>query len=100
MAAARNVNLVIGDGLRTLRDEENGTGKAREGEESPTAKRFKSDRFPLTRWEFAAFFAVFMLFSSGLFCVYLTMPPAEFGKLKLPRTVSDLRSLRYVTVFS
>ncbi|KAJ0085737.1 hypothetical protein Patl1_07822 [Pistacia atlantica] len=94
MAAARNVNVVIGDGLRTLRDEEGGNGKAKEGEESPTAKRFKSDRFPLTRWEFAAFVGVFLLFASGLFCVYLTMPPTEYGKLKLPRTVSDLRLLK------
>ncbi|XP_031286116.1 uncharacterized membrane protein At4g09580-like [Pistacia vera] len=94
MAAARNVNVVIGDGLRTLRDEEGGNGKAKEAEESPTAKRFKSDRFPLTRWEFAAFVGVFLLFASGLFCVYLTMPPTEYGKLKLPRTVSDLRLLK------
>lgn len=99
MAAARNVTaIVIGDGLRTLRDEESGNGKAKEGEESPTAKRVKSDRFPLTRWEFAAFVGVFLLFVSGLFCVYLTIPPAEYDKLKLPRTISDLRLLKYVTV--
>ncbi|GLU06768.1 hypothetical protein SLE2022_237670 [Rubroshorea leprosula] len=86
MAASRNV----------LRDEEsaaeaNGT---REDHDSPAGKRFKSDRFPLSRWEFAAFFGVFLIFSTGLFCIYLTMPAAEYGKLKLPRTISDLRLLR------
>lgn len=95
MAAARNV--VIGDGLRVLRDEEESVnGKFKEGEESPTAKRFKSDRFPLTRWELAAFAGVFLLFVTGLFCIYLTMPPADYGKLKLPRTISDLRLLKSV----
>ncbi|GLT52209.1 hypothetical protein SLA2020_255620 [Shorea laevis] len=86
MAAPRNV----------LRDEEsaaeaNGT---REDHDSPTGKRFKSDRFPLSRWEFAAFLGVFLIFSTGLFCIYLTMPAAEYGKLKLPRTMSDLRLLK------
>ncbi|KAJ4701146.1 SNARE associated Golgi protein family [Melia azedarach] len=92
MAAARNV--VIGEGYRVLRDEESGNGKVKEGEVSPTAKRFKSERFPLTRWEFAAFLGVFLLFVAGLFCIYLTMPPADYGKLKLPRTISDLRLLK------
>ncbi|KAH0938366.1 hypothetical protein HID58_005827 [Brassica napus] len=34
------------------------------------------------------------VFSSGLFCIYITMPSAEFGKLKLPRSISDLRLLK------
>lgn len=90
MAAPRNV---------ASRDEESGndggSSGGGSGKESPTAKRFKSDRFPLTRWELAAFLGVFLLFLSGLFCIYLTMPPADYAKLKLPRTIADLRSLKY-----
>lgn len=77
------------------RDEESAAANnAKEDDDSPSAKRFKSDRFPLTRWEFAAFFAVFLIFSTGLFCIYITMPAAEYGKLKVPRTLSDLRLLK------
>ncbi|KAG6737882.1 hypothetical protein POTOM_059413 [Populus tomentosa] len=72
-----------------MRDEE----KAKE-DDSPSAKRAKFERFPLTRWELAAALGVFFVFSSGLFCIYLTMPAAEYGKLKLPRTISDLRLLK------
>ena len=97
MAAARNV--AVGDGgLRLSRDEESVGSGGEGGKESPSAKRFKSDRFPLTRWEFAAFVGVFLLFASGLFCIYLTMPPADYGKLKLPRTIAELRTLKYVTI--
>ncbi|KAH9757899.1 putative membrane protein [Citrus sinensis] len=93
MAAARNV--AAGDGSRVFRDEEESVnGKVKEGDESPTAKRFKSERFPLTHWEFAAFVGVFLLFVTGLFCIYLTMPAADYGKLKLPRTIADLRLLK------
>ncbi|KAH8480275.1 hypothetical protein Peur_062850 [Populus x canadensis] len=73
----------------TMRDEE----KAKE-DDSPSAKRAKFERFPLTRWELAAALGVFFVFSTGLFCIYLTMPAAEYGKLKLPRTISDLRLLK------
>ncbi|KAL9382484.1 hypothetical protein Peur_025519 [Populus x canadensis] len=73
----------------TMRDEE----KAKEVD-SPSAKRAKFERFPLTRWELAAALGVFFVFSTGLFCIYLTMPAAEYGKLKLPRTISDLRLLK------
>lgn len=104
MAAARNLvgettgnGGVSGGGSRVImmRDEE----KAKE-EDSPSAKRAKFERFPLTRWEFAAALGVFLLFSTGLFCIYLTMPAAEYGKLKLPRTISDLRLLKYASFFS
>ena len=77
----------MGESGRALRDEEN-------ADDSPSAKRPKLDRFPLTHWEIAAALSVFLVFSTGLFCVYLTMPAADFGKLKLPRTVSDLRLLK------
>ncbi|KAJ6433598.1 hypothetical protein OIU74_027082 [Salix koriyanagi] len=72
-----------------MRDEE----KAEE-DDSPSAKRSKFERFPLTRWELAAALGVFFVFSTGLFCIYLIMPAADYGKLKLPRTISDLRSLK------
>lgn len=85
MAAPRNLT----------RDEESAAANTtKEDDDSPTGKRFKSDRFPLTRWEFAAFFGVFLIFSAGLFCIYITMPAAEYGKLKVPRTLSDLRLLK------
>lgn len=82
MASSRNVGV---------RDEE----KLKE-DDSPTAKKPKFERFPLTRWELAAALAIFLVCSTGLVCVYLTMPAAEYQSVKLPRTLSDLRVLKYV----
>lgn len=62
--------------------------------DSPTGKRYKEGKFPLLRWEFGAAFAVILVFSTGLFCIYLSMPAAEYAQLKLPRTISDLRILK------
>lgn len=90
MAAPRNQ---IGESGRLLRDEENAAG---EKDVSPTCKKPKSERFLLSRWEFTAALGIFFIFSSGLFCIYLTMPAADYGKLKLPRTISDLRMLKCV----
>ncbi|TYI39077.1 hypothetical protein ES332_A02G074100v1 [Gossypium tomentosum] len=89
MAAPRNV----------LRDEESAAAallnnSSKEDDDSPTGKRLKSERFPVSRWELAAFFGVFLIFSTGLFCIYLTMPATEYGKLKIPRSISDLRLLK------
>ncbi|WZZ05965.1 hypothetical protein YC2023_091886 [Brassica napus] len=75
-----------------IRDEE--LGAISDDDDSPSGKRSKLDRFPLSRWELALSLGVFLVFSSGLFCIYITMPAAEFGKLKLPRSISDLRSLK------
>lgn len=83
MAAPRNVTAT--------RDEEKG-----EEDDSPSAKKPKSERFPLNTWEFAVAVAVFLVFSTGLFCIYLTMPSAAYTNLKLPRTLSDLRLLKYI----
>lgn len=83
MAAPRNVTAT--------RDEEKG-----EDDDSPSAKKPKSERFPLNTWEFAVAVAVFLVFSTGLFCIYLTMPSAAYTNLKLPRTLSDLRLLKYI----
>ena len=94
MAAPRNLTG-DGGGVRLFRDEENAKVEE-EDDDSPTGKKPKSDRFPLTRWELAAAIGVFLVFSTGLFCIYLTMPTTEYGKLKLPRTISDLRLLKWV----
>ncbi|KAG2253972.1 hypothetical protein Bca52824_084108 [Brassica carinata] len=75
-----------------IRDEE--LGAMSDDDDSPSGKRSKLDRFPLSRWELAVSLGVFLVFSSGLFCIYITMPAAEFGKLKLPRSISDLRLLK------
>ncbi|KAA8546316.1 hypothetical protein F0562_002944 [Nyssa sinensis] len=87
MAAPRNFVVEIG----RLRDEEL-------AEDSPTSKKPISakleGKFPLTRWEFTAALGVFFIFSTGLFCIYLTMPAAGYSKIKLPRTISDLRILK------
>ncbi|KAE8659050.1 protein NDR1/HIN1-like 22 [Hibiscus syriacus] len=89
MAAPRNV----------LRDEESAAAallsiSSKEDDDSPSGKRLKSERLPISRWELAAFFGVFLIFSTGLFCIYLTMPATEYGKLKIPRSISDLRLLK------
>lgn len=90
MAAPRNL---AGDAGR--RDEENAK-VVEEDEDWSTGKKPKSERLPLTRCEVAAAVAVVLIFSTGLFCIYLTMPAADYGKLKLPRTIADLRLLKCV----
>ncbi|XP_055833285.1 uncharacterized membrane protein At4g09580-like isoform X2 [Solanum dulcamara] len=94
MAAPRNIVVDTGR-LVTRNEEEKSMDMSSAAElDSPTAKRFKEGRFPLSIWEFAAAFGVILVFSIGLFCLYLSMPVAEYGKLKLPRTISDLRILK------
>ncbi|KAJ6804402.1 putative membrane protein-like [Iris pallida] len=74
------------------RDEESGAGA---GDDSPTSKRTRAHRSPLSRWELAAAVSVFLLFSVGLFCIFLTMPQADYERiLRLPRNLSDLRILK------
>ncbi|XP_022866645.1 uncharacterized membrane protein At4g09580-like [Olea europaea var. sylvestris] len=86
MVAPRGVLVVeMGDRLSN-RDGEN--------PESPSGKKFKPEKSPLSRWEFAAALGVFLVFLTGLFCIYLTMPAAEYGEIKLPRTLSELRVLK------
>ncbi|KAI3855496.1 hypothetical protein MKX03_004353 [Papaver bracteatum] len=91
MAAPRNV---INDGGRQQRDEEN----LLLNEDSPTSKKpigaKLEGKFPLTRWELAAAISVFLVFSIGLISIYLTMPPAQYVNIKLPRSISDLRILK------
>ncbi|CAL1363428.1 unnamed protein product [Linum trigynum] len=97
MAAPRSIAVVESGGLTVssggnrmgMRDEE----KAKE-DDSPSSKKSKFERFPFSRWELATAVSVFFVFSTGLFCIYWTMPAAEYGKLKIPRTISDLRLLK------
>ncbi|XP_019175963.1 PREDICTED: uncharacterized membrane protein At4g09580-like [Ipomoea nil] len=92
MAAPRG--LVV-DTSRLARDEEKILDLSDSySSDSPTAKRYKEGKFLLSRWEFAAALVVFMVCLTGLFCIYLTMPAADYGKLKLPRNISDLRMLK------
>lgn len=85
MAAPRSFTAV--------KDEESGSMEQLE-DDSPTSKKPKSEKFPLNSWEFAVAVAVFFLFSTALFCIYLTMPATTSANLKLPRTLSDLRTLK------
>ncbi|KAL3641402.1 hypothetical protein CASFOL_016370 [Castilleja foliolosa] len=87
MAAPRGAAADAGGGRMLDRDEKCDA-------ETPTDKKYKVDNFPLSRWEFAAALGVFLVFSSGLLCIYLTMPAAEYEMLKLPRTLADLRLLK------
>ena len=76
------------------RDEESaGSGAS---EDSSTSKKPRSDvRFPLSRGELAAAVPVFVIFSVGLFCIFLTMPETEYDRiLLLPRNLADLRILK------
>lgn len=87
MAAPRSLVAEAGGGrLLDMDEEKNG--------ESPNGKKYKADKFPVSRWEIMAALGVFLLFASGLLCVYLTMPAAEYEMLKLPRTLADLRLLK------
>lgn len=86
MAAPRSVVVEIGGGRE--RDDDDSLNA-----ESPTGKKIKG-RFPLSRFEFAAALGVFLLCSTGLLCIYLTMPAAEYEVLKMPRSLADLRLLK------
>ncbi|XP_008782261.2 uncharacterized membrane protein At4g09580-like [Phoenix dactylifera] len=67
-------------------------------EEFPTTKKpvgARDAKFPLTRGEAAAAASVFTIFVVGLFCIYVTMPEADYDKiLRLPRNLADLRVLK------
>lgn len=87
MAAPR---IVIGGDDGKFRDEESA-----KMEESPTSKKSRLEgRFPLTKSELAVAMTVFFVFVIGLFFIFHKMPAAEYGKIKLPRTISDLRLLK------
>lgn len=105
MAAPRSVVVDAGSiggagvGGGRVRDEEKSFGdyNAAVAGDSPTGKKGKAGEgviFPMSRWEVLAGLGVFLVFSVGLGCIYLTMPAADYSKLKLPRTLSDLRMLK------
>lgn len=83
-----------------LKDEESGGSMEQLEDDSPGSKKPKLEKFPLNSWEFAVAVAVFFLFSTALFCIYLTMPATTSANLKLPRTLSDLRTLKYFSPFA
>lgn len=83
--------LIGGGDEGKLRDEESA-----KMEDSPSSKRNRLEgRFPLTRWELAVAMAVFFVFAIGLFFIFMKMPAAEYGKIKVPRSIADLRLLKY-----
>ncbi|KAF5190514.1 Transmembrane protein 41b [Thalictrum thalictroides] len=66
-------------------------------EDSPTSKKPSSkfdENFPLSKWELIAAIGVFLLFTTGLLSVYATMPASQYGNIKFPRNISDLRLLK------
>lgn len=65
-----------------------------EEDEEENVKESKKQRFPLGRWELIGAVAMFVVFTAGLVSVYATMPAAQFGSIKLPRTIADLRILK------
>ncbi|CAI9764077.1 unnamed protein product [Fraxinus pennsylvanica] len=80
--------LVLEAGGRVLdKDEEKNA-------ESSSGKKSKAEKFPISRWEFGAALGVFMVFSTGLLFIYISMPSAEYGMLKLPRNLADLRLIK------
>lgn len=102
MAAPRSGAVEAGNGsvslgIGKLKDEENIFGIYDLAGDSPTGKKGKAGdgmKFPLSRWEVTVGIGVFLVFSVGLLCIYLTMPAADYSKLKFPRTLSDLRMLK------
>lgn len=90
MAAPRSLAIDVG---KLMRDDEMGKIV-----DSPHEKKSKLGGFPLSRSELVAFVCVFFVFSIGLYVIYSTMPSAEYGRIKLPRTISDLRLLKYVPI--
>lgn len=50
-------------------------------------------RLPLTTFELIVVLSIFVMFSIALLCIYITMPSVDHKLLKLPRTVSELRTL-------
>ncbi|KMT20087.1 hypothetical protein BVRB_1g001060 [Beta vulgaris subsp. vulgaris] len=84
--------ILIGGGGDEARFRDEESAKV---EDSPSSKKPRLEgKFPLTRWELAVAMAVFFVFAIGLFFIFLKMPAAEYGKIKLPRTISDLRLLK------
>ncbi|KAL2893599.1 hypothetical protein RDABS01_009508 [Bienertia sinuspersici] len=87
MAAPR---IVIGGDEGRFKDEESA-----KMEDSPSSKKPRLEgKFPLTKSELAVAMSVFSVFLIGLFFIFMKMPAAEYGKIKLPRTIADLRLLK------
>ncbi|XP_074279549.1 putative membrane protein At4g09580 [Silene latifolia] len=64
-------------------------------EDSPMSKKSKMEsRYPIKTGEVVVATAVFAVFVFGLFFIFWRMPAAQYGQIKLPRTISDLRILK------
>lgn len=80
---------------------------SRENEQLPPNQERKGEglrrmpRLPLTTSELIVVLCIFGMFSIALLCIYITMPSVDHKLLKLPRTVSELRTLTYLgsTIF-
>lgn len=55
---------------------------------------------PLSRRDLAAATVVFAIFGVGLAGLYLSMPASDYSFLKLPRTLEDIRILRFEHLFA
>ncbi|EPS62663.1 hypothetical protein M569_12129, partial [Genlisea aurea] len=60
----------------------------------PPPKKKKPEKISVSLQEFMVAMGIFLVFSIALLCIYITMPTAEYEMLKLPRSLSDLRSLK------
>lgn len=90
MAAPRTLAIDVG---KLRRDEEMGKLV-----DSPHEKKSKLRDFPLSPPELLVFVCLLFVFSIGLYLIYSTMPSTEYGRIKFPRTISDLRLLKYVQI--
>ena len=93
MIGARNLH---GEGGPRPRDEEIGRACSSD-EDSPASKKpFRSDfQFSLTRLEIFVGLSLSLLFCSGVFFVYISIPEGEYEEvLRLPRSISDIRVLK------
>ncbi|XP_047322607.1 uncharacterized membrane protein At4g09580-like [Impatiens glandulifera] len=87
MAAPRNLVIEVGRPKDDKKEEDSPMNKKQ------IAVKLEG-RLLLSKWQLAAALAVFFIFSIALFYIYFTMPAADYGKIKLPRTISDLRALK------
>lgn len=87
MAAPRNG---VG-GEAKFRDEE-----SLKIEDSSTNIKIFQRKFPLTKWELLLIVAMasFFVFVIGLFFIFLKMHAFDYGKVKFPRNIDDLRLLK------
>eukprot|EP00250_Pteridium_aquilinum_P001622 c11812_g1_i1 orf=499-1374(-) len=68
---------------------------------SSPERKLNSSGFPLSRWELATLFIVFVIFSAALASIYWTMPELDTHVLTFPHNLADLRMLKeHVAAYS